>query len=162
MVNELDLVKNLDAYLVGATWGECFVSREEVVLQRLAKLLYYGVGPNLLVECLHHVISRELRKVLHVSKLAIQDESFSGGVNLNEIHFGLLSTLLDVLHGSELGVVHAVVFRELEDDGLLVTVKVCCDIVSRVNLAKGALSKLFGDDEAIVNEESLHLLDDGD
>jgi len=100
--------------------------------------------------------------VLHIAQLAVEDECFSSCVHLNEVHLGLLGAFLNVPHGVEFLIVHTVVFGKLEDDGFLVAVKVRLDIVSGVDLAKGALSELFGDDEAVFNDESLHFLDNWD
>ena len=101
-------------------------------------------------------------EVLDVSESAVEDEGFTTSVNLDKVSSSLLSDFLDVLHGSELSFVHAVVFGELEHDRLLIAVKVRLNIVSGVDLAEGTFTELLRDNEAVVEEESLQFLNDRD
>lgn len=72
-MDEFDLVKDLETYLVRAAWGEGFVSGEQVVLKGLTELLYYCVGPDLLIKGFHHILWSKLREVFDITKLAVQD-----------------------------------------------------------------------------------------
>ena len=103
-----------------------------------------------------------MREVLDVPECAVEDEGFTAGVGLDELVTGCLGNLLNVLHGFVLSFVHCVVLGELEHNRLLVAVKVRLNIVSRVDLAEGALPELLGDNEAVLEEESLQLLYDWD
>jgi hypothetical protein len=93
--------------------------------------------------------------VFDISEGTVENEGFSTGVNLDEVLTVILSDFLDVRHGSELRVVHVVVLGELEHDRLLIAVKFRLDIVSGVDLAEGTFTELLGDNEAVVEEESL-------
>lgn len=54
------------------------------------------------------------------------------------------------------------IFREFENYWLLVAIDERLHIVSREDLAECAFVELFVNDKTVVQEEALHLFDDGD
>ena len=50
LVYDLNLVKNLKADFVSASWRKRFISSKKMVLKRVTELFQNGEGPNLLVK----------------------------------------------------------------------------------------------------------------
>ena len=150
------------AYLVAATWSEGLVTSEEMALESFTQLLLDDVGPDLVIEGLHHLVLWKLGEVLHGTELTVKDQGLASGIGLDEADTGTAGSRADLCQSCKLRVVHGVVLGELEHDRFLRTIKQRLCIVSRVDLTEGSFIELLGDDVAVVKLEALHLLDDWD
>ena len=105
-------LKELEADLVAARGGEGFISGEQVVLKSFTKLFLDDVGPDLVIEGLHHLILCELGEVLDVTELTVEDEGLALGEGLNKVGVGGTGLVLDISEGGEMPTLPVVLTAE--------------------------------------------------
>ena len=83
-----------------------------MTFESVPQLFLYDVGPDLIVESLHHLFITQLGEVFDVSKFAIENEGFTFTISFNELNTDSSSPLAYLRSSCELGVVHSVIFRK--------------------------------------------------
>ena len=159
-MDDLDLLEELKTNLVGASWGEGLIAREEMRLQGFTKLFLDKIGPDLIVKGFHHIVLGKVREVFDVTELSVEDEHFAFAVSLNKLNTDCLGPLAYISSSIKLSISHGMIFWEFENHWLLAAIDKSLRVKARVDLAKSSFIEFFIDDEAVAQEEALHLLDD--
>lgn len=109
-MDDLDLLEELKTNLVGASWGEGLIAREEMRLQGFTKLFLDKIGPDLIVKGFHHIVLGKVREVFDVTELSVEDEHFAFAVSLNKLNTDCLGPLAYVSSSIKLSISHGMIF----------------------------------------------------